>query len=161
MAMTTDEYMQHCRRTWHQADDTKTMEYRFTIGSTLQNIHHQSLWAEYQKKLVFMGRESSLPPDSIPRESECAIAWNILAHRVPNAYRQVHALLGLAGEWGEVMRCLPGQIAEVRDELGDMLYYLTMLAHEHGLTLDEVMTRNVEKLRERYPVAEHQEGDSA
>lgn len=39
---------------------------------------------------------------------------------------------------------------ELKDELGDVLWYVTVLAYENGLHLTGIMERNIEKLRERH-----------
>lgn len=68
--------------------------------------------------------------------------------------------LGL-GEAGEVqgkvkkiMRDDGGVITDakrqaIRDELGDVLWYVAVLAIEMGLTLDEIAAANVQKLQDR------------
>lgn len=40
---------------------------------------------------------------------------------------------------------------EMRDELGDVLWALTVNATEHGLTLEEIMLANMAKRSVRYP----------
>jgi NTP pyrophosphatase (non-canonical NTP hydrolase) len=69
--------------------------------------------------------------------------------------------LGLAGEAGEVankvkkiMRDTDGEISsEVRDdlrkELGDILWYVSTLATELGLSLEEIAQGNLDKLKKR------------
>ena len=67
--------------------------------------------------------------------------------------------LGLIGEAGEVANKLKKHIRgdvgyfetkdRVRDELGDVLWYLSMLAAEWGFSLDDVAQNNLEKLRSR------------
>ena len=67
--------------------------------------------------------------------------------------------LGLCGEAGELANKLEKMMAQghvlegeaLRDELGDCLWYLAVLAHCFGLSLSEVASRNVEKLAKRYP----------
>ncbi len=67
--------------------------------------------------------------------------------------------LGLAGEAGEVADSLkkmlfpghPHDTDAVRDELGDVMWYVMFLCDTLGLTLDEVLIGNVEKRRRRYP----------
>ena len=73
---------------------------------------------------------------------------------------------GLGGECGEVLEVLKkierdGKNPESKYfdkiqakemltlELGDLLYYLTMIAARHDIPLEELMHRNVEKLTER------------
>ncbi len=70
--------------------------------------------------------------------------------------------LGLAGEAGEVanivkkiQRDFGGEItdetrARLKDELGDVLWYISACADELGLTLAEVAEFNVEKLAKRH-----------
>lgn len=70
-----------------------------------------------------------------------------------------NAALGLAGEAGEVVELVkkalyhgkPYSRGSIRDELGDVLFYLTWLASRHTISLSEIMEANVEKLKRRYP----------
>jgi NTP pyrophosphatase (non-canonical NTP hydrolase) len=48
-----------------------------------------------------------------------------------------------AGDFTEAPR------AAVADELGDVLWYLAVLAADLGLSLDEIATGNLDKLRSR------------
>lgn len=67
--------------------------------------------------------------------------------------------LGLAGEAGEVADSVKKMILHrhgldreaLRDELGDVLWYVAALATNLGFGLDEVMAANIEKLEARYP----------
>ncbi len=69
------------------------------------------------------------------------------------------AALGIAGESGEVVDALKKvlyhshelDVVELRKELGDLLWYIVLLCDTIGLSLDDVMQANVEKLQERYP----------
>ena len=72
-------------------------------------------------------------------------------------FSAMYLCLGMCGEAGEVANMIKKQERdrtdhreEILDELGDTLYYLSMLAEKLGSSLDEVAARNVEKLRERY-----------
>ncbi len=66
--------------------------------------------------------------------------------------------LGLAGETGEVIELVKkwkyhgAELNRERllEELGDVLWYLTLLANSFGFTLEEIAARNLEKLEERY-----------
>jgi NTP pyrophosphatase (non-canonical NTP hydrolase) len=76
-------------------------------------------------------------------------------------FRVVYPALGLASEAGEVcgkikkvLRDQAGDFAEapraaLADELGDVLWYVAVLAADLGLSLDEIAARNLDKLRSR------------
>lgn len=70
-------------------------------------------------------------------------------------------ILGLMGEVGEVVehvkksrrpepKTKPIKREEFISELGDVLWYLTRLAAEHGIHMDEVAEHNIEKLTKRH-----------
>lgn len=67
--------------------------------------------------------------------------------------------LGLAGETGEVVELVKKHLGHgheldrdrLRNELGDVLWYLASLADVAGINLDVVAMANVAKLRARYP----------
>ena len=73
--------------------------------------------------------------------------------------RLVDAAAGLAEEAGEVLGLVrkhafmahPLDRARLVRELGDALWCLSAVAGAVGVTLDEVATSNLAKLRERYP----------
>jgi NTP pyrophosphatase (non-canonical NTP hydrolase) len=67
--------------------------------------------------------------------------------------------LGLAGEAGETADLIKKQIGhghpinlnDVVGELGDILWYVAVLADCYDLSMTEIAERNVEKLQARYP----------
>lgn len=69
------------------------------------------------------------------------------------------AALGLSGESGEVADIIkkhlfqdrPYDLAELVNELGDTLFYLTMLCLAVNVPLERIIEQNVEKLNARYP----------
>ena len=73
--------------------------------------------------------------------------------------RLANAALGLTGEAGEVaehvkkhlFHATPLDRDAVVKELGDCLWYVAALAGVLGVSLDEVGTTNIDKLRRRYP----------
>lgn len=79
--------------------------------------------------------------------------------RTAGSRNRLMATMGLAGETGEVVDLVkkvefhgkPLDRAALVKELGDVLWYLTALRLFEGITLDEVMTTNVAKLRARFP----------
>ncbi len=81
----------------------------------------------------------------------------------PNRLKNLeYPTLGLTGEAGEVanivkkiQRDFGGEItdeirAKLKDELGDVLWYISACADELGITLSEIAEYNVEKLAKRH-----------
>jgi NTP pyrophosphatase (non-canonical NTP hydrolase) len=70
------------------------------------------------------------------------------------------ALCGLSGEAGAVMTAYKKQLrdgradpafrARMREELGDVLWYLSAVAHHLGLDLDDIATANLTKITDRW-----------
>lgn len=87
--------------------------------------------------------------------------------KYPESMSMEYTALGLAGEVGEYVEKVKKMLRDGvydRDaailELGDVLYYLTRCAIHNGVTLEEVATRNVEKLHRRLESGTiHGEGD--
>ena len=84
----------------------------------------------------------------------------------PGIYKITYPALGLAGEAGEVCgkikKHLRGDIYKdhltdeqeflkimIKHELGDVLWYVANLASDLDLTLDDIATANIDKLRDR------------
>lgn len=75
----------------------------------------------------------------------------------PDQYEITYPLLGLIGEVGEFAnkykkvfrdgKAFPSE--DMRDELGDVLWYVANLCEDAGLDMGDVMLRNIEKLRDR------------
>ena len=67
----------------------------------------------------------------------------------------VYPTLGLSGEAGEVAEKVKKNIRDGKSlegvglELGDVLWYISALADDLGVTLEEVAQANVDKLRSR------------
>jgi NTP pyrophosphatase (non-canonical NTP hydrolase) len=76
-------------------------------------------------------------------------------------HRVLYPALGLASEAGEVagkvkkvLRDYGGDFAQapleaIRDELGDVLWYVAVLAGDLGLSLDDIAAANLDKLASR------------
>jgi NTP pyrophosphatase (non-canonical NTP hydrolase) len=72
-----------------------------------------------------------------------------------------HLLLGLVGETGEIAEKFKKLVrdndtdetlvnkADLEKELGDVLWYVTILADYFGLSLDDIAEKNVAKLADR------------
>ena len=101
---------------------------------------------EYQKK----SRKTALYPSVSPATGDDGKSSNF-----------IYPSLGLAGEVGELLNKLKKVIRDkkfkidddlkktIEDELGDILWYLSQLATEFDLSLDDVAQKNIEKLYSR------------
>lgn len=81
----------------------------------------------------------------------------------PDKYKVIYAAMGLGNEAGEVMGKVKkwlrgddgdGTMSEERkqalkEELGDVLWYLAILARDLELNLDDIAKINIEKLKSR------------
>ena len=71
----------------------------------------------------------------------------------------INGVMGLCGESGEAIDIVKKYLAQGHDldreglikELGDIAWYLAETATALDVTLEEVLERNIEKLRKRYP----------
>lgn len=71
----------------------------------------------------------------------------------------IDGCLGLSGEVGEFEDMIKKWIFQENDldiihakkELGDVMWYVAMICHSFGWSLDEILQMNVDKLRARYP----------
>lgn len=73
--------------------------------------------------------------------------------------RLLHALIGLCTEAGEAQDAvkkfliydLPFDEINMVEEFGDVLWYIALGLDALGVTMEDAMRRNIEKLRVRYP----------
>ena len=71
----------------------------------------------------------------------------------------LNGCLGLAGETGELLDMIKKwvfhnkefDIEHAKKELGDVCWYIAMIAQSFGWNLDEIMKMNIDKLKARYP----------
>ena len=84
---------------------------------------------------------------------------DILVQLTPLQASILHMAVGVSGEAGELLDAVKKHAVyqkqldfdNVREEAGDILFYLTGLLNELGLTLNECIEANVAKLSKRYP----------
>lgn len=70
-----------------------------------------------------------------------------------------HCCLGIGGESGEILELIKKHIyygkpytkEELKNEIGDVLFYLQWLSDVHGFSVYDAMSANMEKLLKRYP----------
>lgn len=70
----------------------------------------------------------------------------------------IHMAMGIAGEAGEVLDYIKkvvmyrkeANIDHIKEEIGDLFFYIEGLCQSYGLTREEVLKANVAKLTKRY-----------
>lgn len=102
---------------------------------TFDGFAAASAYAEKMKKAVFYGRDISNIPTIDPATTEDV--------------EILHANLGVMGESGEFVE------AETREDVllegGDLLWYMAKKFRRFGITFEEAMEANIEKLRKKFP----------
>ena len=71
----------------------------------------------------------------------------------------INGVMGLCGEAGEAIDIVKKHLAQVHEldrealvkELGDVAWYLAETAYALGVPLEDVLQKNIEKLKARYP----------
>ena len=77
----------------------------------------------------------------------------------PNRYDLLHAILGIAGESGEIVDAVkkhviynkPLDIANMREEIGDIMWYIALACRTLDFDLGDILDENIAKLQKRYP----------
>lgn len=119
-------------------DEVKSTFEAFAVtGETLDN----------QKRRLFYGKGDALEGGIVDGFSIDALNGNI-----------VHAIYGLCTEAGEISEAFlkaaaTGEFDEVnlKEEAGDLLWYLAMLFRELDTDFESVATTNLDKLKARFP----------
>ena len=83
---------------------------------------------------------------------------DIVKNLTPEQANLWHMAIGVSGEAGELLDAIkkhviyqkPLDVENVKEELGDMLFYMSNLMQSVGLSFEEVLQHNVDKLSVRY-----------
>jgi NTP pyrophosphatase (non-canonical NTP hydrolase) len=105
------------------------------------------------KRALFYGDDSAKVLRGTPGED------HMLGKLDQTDWDFMHSGLGITTEAGEVLEEIEAALASdgeidqeaVKEELGDLLYYVARAADTAGTTLLEIMQANNRKLRERFP----------
>ena len=81
-------------------------------------------------------------------------------HRHTDIFCLTEGVMGLAGEVGEFTELIKKwlfhsktiDLNHAKKELGDVLWYVAMVADTMGWSLEEIMQTNIKKLENRYPI---------
>lgn len=88
----------------------------------------------------------------------CKPGRDIVGELTPSDAHLLHMAVGISGEAGEMLDAIkkasiyrkPLDVGNVREEAGDILFYLTGLLDALGIELQDVIAENMEKLSLRY-----------
>lgn len=83
---------------------------------------------------------------------------DIIRQLSPAQAHLLHMVAGVSGEAGELLdavkkHCIYQKtldVVNVKEEVGDMMFYITGLLNDLGITLDECIQENRQKLEKRY-----------
>lgn len=71
----------------------------------------------------------------------------------------IHMVMGMTTEVGEITDVYkknlaygkPVDLVNVREEIGDLMWYISQLCNYYGWDLEEILQTNIDKLRSRFP----------
>jgi NTP pyrophosphatase (non-canonical NTP hydrolase) len=100
--------------------------------------------------------ETSLSRD-LPDKNYSPVAARLATNL--DLLRLVHAGIGMSGETGEILDTLKKSLMygkaldlqNLKEECGDVLWYMAVMLDQLGSSFEEVMQMNVDKLAKRYP----------
>ena len=87
------------------------------------------------------------------------LAMKTLNKDIPKNEILINAVMGLCSESGEAIDIVKKQLfqgheldeAHLKEELGDIAWYLAEAAEALGVDLNEIFTSNIDKLKKRFP----------
>lgn len=92
--------------------------------------------------------------------TESSINYELLERMVlPRNVRLLHACMGASTEAGEMLDAMKKHLyygksldlVNLKEEIGDCLWYLSIAIDVLGTTYEEIMETNIAKLKARYP----------
>ena len=133
-----------------------TLEDNTTL-STEQRIEH--LQEELIDGLQYCEHLKAVYKDSMTANDYQRMAMRTAGDYASDFDMLRNAVYGLNGESGEVIDLLKKHEFQghdldrdkLIDEAGDVAWYLALLASALGVSLEEIMQKNVDKLKKRYP----------
>ena len=84
---------------------------------------------------------------------------NVIKQEItPEQANLLHMSVGISGEAGELLDAIkkhvvyqkPLDVENVKEELGDLLFYMSNIMQSVGLTFEEILQHNIDKLSVRY-----------
>lgn len=145
---------------WH-GDDVSFAALRSVLAEAIEALTK----LDKIKKALFYGR--ALPEDFYPQQdlplsqhdSETCLTLPTWFEEDKYGEYVIHAIIGAATETGELLEALQKVVingeafdeVNMREEVGDVFWYLAALAHTCNFTFEDAQRVNIAKLRARYP----------
>jgi NTP pyrophosphatase (non-canonical NTP hydrolase) len=125
---------------------------------TFQTVRRQEL-AEMCQNLERRAAEAAMPEPDLSMNDYQALAMRTAMKTDGEKPAPEYLALSLTGEAGEIAEIIKKAVYHghalsvdaLADELGDVQWYLAVMANIYGFDLSEIARRNVEKLKRRYP----------
>lgn len=100
--------------------------------------------------------------------SRCKFGGAIVKEMSPLDAHILHMAVGVSGESGELLDAIkkaviyrkPLDTDNVREEIGDCLFYLQGLCNAIGYSLDQAVQDNMDKLNKRYSSGEYSDSQA-
>lgn len=100
--------------------------------------------------------------------SRCKFGGAIVKSMTAEDAHLLHMVIGVSGEAGELLDAMkkaviyrkPLDIENVKEEIGDVLFYLQGLCNSIGYSFDEAMQDNMDKLNKRYSSGEYSDNEA-
>jgi len=112
-------------------------------------------WSVLPRCIGRGAKETGMTPEDYSIEAERTASR--LTNWLPGDI--VHSAMGIASEAGEILDNVKGAMfygksldaGNLKEELGDICWFMDMMMRGIGTTWGEVMSKNITKLRVRYP----------
>lgn len=126
----------------------------------IERVFYETLAREQHKRIepmkAFTNRASISYEDLVKALAKPGVT--IVASLTPDTAHYLHMAVGISGEAGELLDavkkaaiyCKPLDITNVIEELGDLEFYMEGLRQGLGITREQCITANGEKLLKRY-----------
>ena len=136
----TEEYDRIIEDGGIETDEFEICINALTTHNTEQNL--EDLLTDFNKMTLALAKDGKEIKQEITSEQA-----NLL-----------HMAVGVSGEAGELLDCIkkhtiyqkPLDVENVKEELGDLLFYMSNLMQSVGLSFEEVLQHNIDKLSVRY-----------
>jgi NTP pyrophosphatase (non-canonical NTP hydrolase) len=151
-------YLEQSKRTisgeFH-GDIIDRVEFLNTISNTIVDIAK----LDRIKKLLFYGPDTAKGRVGVRKTPyDVSDLPNSVGNRNQRGDNIIHGIIGATTECAELLEILEKSFSHgsfdtvnMKEEVGDILWYIAILCREGGFTFEEAMETNIAKLQARYP----------